>query len=302
MPADCAHACAKMPKCLSWTTNGPTSCLLKDKMPLHAWASGIVSGLKGSWSVDGSMVTCTRPGFFPQSGSTSLYAVDGDGRNISFAVADDFEKIWKEFSRSGRLTSEASQKEWPTNTTLRPRPKFVSDKMLRQNLYLLAGDVGSNRSVTETGLHGAASVKLNLKPGERKSLTIIMSWHYPHRDMSKVHIGNYYTNKFRSSQDVALHMRNNLVQSVRSIQAWQDPIFGSSSLEERAEVNPVNRLPVWLQDLLVNSVSSWRASFWTEDGRFRQWEALDCNDVDTIQNDMQRIIPFVLFYPGRKQI
>lgn len=196
----------------------------------------------------------------------------------------------------------ASQKEWPTNTTLRLVTKFVSDKMLRQNLYLLAGDVGSNRSIAETGLHGAASVKLNLKPGERKSLTIIMSWHYPHRDMSKVHIGNYYTNKFRSSQDVALYMRNNLVQSVRSIQAWQDPIFASSSLEERAEVNPVNRLPVWLQDLLVNSVSSWRASFWTEDGRFRQWEALDCNDVDTIQNDMQRIIPFVLFYPGRKQI
>ena len=100
-PSDCAHACSKMPKCMSWTTNGPTSCLLKDKMPLHAWATGIVSGLKGEWSVKDSMLTCHRPGFFPQSGSTTLYAVDDENSSGSFAVADDFGDIWKNFSNTG---------------------------------------------------------------------------------------------------------------------------------------------------------------------------------------------------------
>ena len=104
-PSDCAHACSKMPKCMAWTTNGPTSCLLKDKMPLHAWATGIVSGLKGEWTADDSMLTCHRPGFFPQSGSTTLYAVDDEENDAvgSFAVADDFADIWKNFSSTGRL-------------------------------------------------------------------------------------------------------------------------------------------------------------------------------------------------------
>lgn len=101
-PSDCAHACSQMPKCMSWTTNGPNSCLLKDKMPLHAWATGIVSGLKGKWTVEKSMLTCHRPGFFPQSGSTTLYSADDEDIIGSFAVADDFADIWKNFSETGK--------------------------------------------------------------------------------------------------------------------------------------------------------------------------------------------------------
>ena len=101
-PADCAHACSKLPKCMSWTTNGPTSCLLKDKMPLHAWATGIVSGLKTEWTLKSSMLTSSRPGFFPQSGSTTLHVVDEDGKSGSFAVADDFNDIWQNFSKHGK--------------------------------------------------------------------------------------------------------------------------------------------------------------------------------------------------------
>lgn len=31
--------------------------------------------------------------------------------------------------------------------------------------------------------------------------------------------------------------------------------------------------------------------------RWRQWEALDCNDVDSVHNDFQRELPYVLFFP-----
>ncbi|XP_020613507.1 uncharacterized protein LOC110051776 [Orbicella faveolata] len=270
-PSDCAHACSKMPKCMSWTTNGPTSCLLKDKMPLHAWATGIVSGLKGEWNVQDSMLTCHRPGFFPQSGSATLYAVDNDDRLGSFAVADDFREIWANFSNTG--------------------------------------EIGVPKSLNKTGLYGAASVKTQLQPGEKKSLTLIMSWYYPHRDVAKVHVGNLYSTMFKSSQDVAKHMRNDLVQSVIDIQSWHEPIVGSEPVKKAPindkvkhvpnspEENKVNQLPDWLKDLLVNSMSFWRSGFWAEDGRWRQWEAFDCNDIDTIQNDMQRIIPSTLFFP-----
>ncbi|XP_068707315.1 uncharacterized protein [Montipora foliosa] len=270
-PADCAHACSKMPKCMAWTTNGPTSCLLKDKMPLHAWATGIVSGLKGEWNVDNSMLTCHRPGFFPQSGSTTLYALDDDEATGSFAVADDFADIWKNFSKTG--------------------------------------EIGVSNSPNKTGIHGSASVKTTLLPGEKKSLTIILSWYYPHRDLAKVHVGNMYAVLFNSSQDVAKHMRNDLLPSVEDIQSWHRPIAGNQPVKRKpinkmvkdipgaSKEGKVNELPNWLKDLLINSISFWRSGFWTEDGRWRQWEALDCNDIDTIQNDIQRIIPYTLFFP-----
>ena len=106
-------------------------------------------------------------------------------------------------------------------------------------------------------------------------------------------------------------MRKELLQSVIDIQSWHQPIVGSRPVKKKpindmvknipgaSEENIVNELPDWLKDLLVNSVSFWRSGFWTEDGRWRQWEAFDCNDIDTIQNDMQRIIPYTLFFPGK---
>ena len=54
------------------------------------------------------MLTCHRPGFFPQSGSTTLYAVDDNDSTGSFAVADDFDDIWKNFSNTGKCSDNNS--------------------------------------------------------------------------------------------------------------------------------------------------------------------------------------------------
>lgn len=124
-----------------------------------------------------------------------------------------------------------------------------------------------------------------------------MSWYYPHRDMAKIHIGNFYSNMFKSSQSVALHMRKNLLKSVSDIATWQEPFMLTTASPSESK-SRVHRLPAWLNDVLINSVSFWRSAFWTKDGRWRQWEAYDCNDMDTIHNDMQRILPYMLFYPG----
>ena len=64
-----------------------------------------------------------------------------------------------------------------------------------------------------------------------------------------------------------------------------------------SEDDSVQTLPVWLQDVLVNGLSFWRSGLYLRDGRWRQFEALDCIDVDSVHNDFQREIPYVLFYP-----
>ena len=104
-------------------------------------------------------------------------------------------------------------------------------------------------------------------------------------------IGNYYSNLFESSEDAALFLLDNLSPALKAISAWH------SSMILNSEDDSVQTLPVWLQDVLVNGLSFWRSGLYLRDGRWRQFEALDCIDVDSVHNDFQREIPYVLFYP-----
>eukprot|EP00947_MAST-08B_sp_MAST-8B-sp1_P005443 g5443.t1 len=70
-------------------------------------------------------------------------------------------------------------------------------------------------------------------------------------------------------------------------------------------------VPTWLGDLLANSLSHTRDSMWWEQcpgcheskdkrvaassfGVWRQWEAYDCPDIDSIHNDGERHIPYIM--------
>eukprot|EP00494_Astrolonche_serrata_P029974 UN30241 len=56
-------------------------------------------------------------------------------------------------------------------------------------------------------------------------------------------------------------------------------------------------LPDWLSDSLVNTLSNIRSAWKTTDGRWRQWEAYDCADIDNVHNDGERHIPYIMFWP-----
>ena len=104
-------------------------------------------------------------------------------------------------------------------------------------------------------------------------------------------VGNYYSNIFKSSQEAALYMSRDLASTVQAISSWH------SSMILENTTDPAQTLPVWLQDVLVNGLSFWRTGLYLRDGRWRQFEALDCIDMDSVHNDFQREIPYVLFYP-----
>ena len=104
-------------------------------------------------------------------------------------------------------------------------------------------------------------------------------------------VGNYYSNLFNSSEEVALYLSRYLSSNLQAISAWH------SSMILDDDSATVQTLPVWLQDILVNGLSFWRSGLYLHDGRWRQYESLDCIDVDSVHNDFQREIPYVLFYP-----
>ena len=94
---------------------------------------------------------------------------------------------------------------------------------------------------------------------------------------------------------MARHARNDILTNLKDIAAWQSNIMPPKSLFTGS--NKPFSLPDWLQDHLVNSLSFWRSGFRVADGRWRQWEAYDCNDVDSVHNDFQRELPYILFFP-----
>merc|ERR1719456_2186167 len=72
------------------------------------------------------------------------------------------------------------------------------------------------------------------------------------------------------------------------IEALHAPLFKSS-------------LPDWLTDTLLNSISHVRSAWRERDGKWRQWEAYDCVNVDSIHNDGERHIPYITFMPETTQ-
>ena len=70
------------------------------------------------------------------------------------------------------------------------------------------------------------------------------------------------------------------------------------------QIMRTNSLPDWLQDSLINSVSTmYKTGMRFRDGRWRQWEAFSCADVDPGHIDFYEVLPYMFFYPElRKQI
>lgn len=141
------------------------------------------------------------------------------------------------------------------------------------------------------GFHGATAINVTVGPGDEETLTMVLGWYYPNRDFTVEIVGNYYSNIFKSSEEAALLVSSDLASTLQSISYWHSSMMIDTTKES------VQTLPEWLQDVLVNGLSFWRSGLYLRDGRWRQFEALDCIDIDSVHNDFQREIPYVLFYP-----
>ena len=158
------------------------------------------------------------------------------------------------------------------------------------------------------------SVSARVAPGASETLTLTLGWYFPFRDHYNYNpnttfnpFGNKYASMFSGSIDAAWgHLKPGtereaaLVQSLDDISRWHAPFL-----------SPDSSVPAWLSDQLVNSVSHTRDSMWWQDcphchpstdprveptkwGTWRQFEANDCPDIDSIHNDGERHIPYIM--------
>ncbi|XP_032237936.2 uncharacterized protein LOC5512607 isoform X1 [Nematostella vectensis] len=270
---ECAWLCHQATRCMAWSLV-EDRCVMMSNMPPHAYKRGVSSGVKGTWHKTKDSLTCERPGIYPNSGSTTIGAMHHGsgyeltaqpikGQRSSFGVSDDFTSLWSLFKDTGQLDARHSY-----------------------------------------GIHGSGVVTKTLGPRQNGTLSLVMAWYYPFRDHSGELVGSYYSNIFTSSESVAEYVTRNYKQMLTTLISWRynmmpkpfpnsmpNVTFSHDVMAVRSSLDP------WLQDVMINSLSYWRSGFWVADGRWRQWEAFDCNDVDSVHNDFQRELPYILFYP-----
>lgn len=263
----CAQACATHEACRSWVWNATAqNCTLQADAPLNQYLQGVSSGLRGEWHDEGDCLMLRRPGLGPMHGNVSLCgAADGE-TDVPSGVA---------------RTSDD-----PT--------------------ALLESLMGDSRRPSGAGVHGGRAVRVLVPPQSNRTLTLTLGWRFPHRDMhnydnevSFAPYANLYASRFDSSDaaawaDAPAASRAAALTGVLSdVAALHEPFVRST-------------LPPWLQDLLVNSLSHSRNSMWWQDcpnctasadprlrgaGFWRQFEAFDWADVDSIHNDGERHVP-----------
>ena len=162
-----------------------------------------------------------------------------------------------------------------------------------------SGDL-SGIGVEPNGLIAGASVRFTIPPASNASLTISLGWYFPYKDfMGGEIIGNRYTKVYSSAEEAAsilLESSGSSTASSKAKPSAADDILDWAGFAS-ALISPSSSLPTWLGDSLLNTLHHARSTFWLEDGRFRQWESFSCVNVDSVHNDGERHLPYLLLWP-----
>ncbi len=263
--AECLQSCQANADCQSWMFDRTAAtCTLQSDAADNVYKLGVDSGLRFSWAVDqdAGCLNLVRPGTAPASGGIALC-----------------------------LASDEPLSAWSAGT---------SDN--RNDLYARFAANGSVAGASMTGAFGAVSVS------GTKSLVITMGWFFPFKDHFGQVVGNQYSVHYSSAQDAAwgsvpIDQRAAALASVvDDLWSVQEPFVGAET-----------SIPSWLGDQLVNSLSHIRTAMWfkncsgchrsqdpriTGTGFWRQWESYGCDDLDSIHNDGERHIPYIMFFPN----
>jgi non-lysosomal glucosylceramidase len=256
----CISLCDQNTLCASWNwqiVDNQNTCLLYSDIGNNVYLNGHVSGVRGQWIYNkpGPLVL-DRPGNMSSNGQYVLWPFLSSDQTMTATVDNDINNILSNFSTNGG---------WFQQTEIK----------------------GS-------GASGAVSISTTLQPGEKKTLSIVFAWYFPHHYWLDLPLENYYSLLFNNvtsvGQSIGVDKDDKQLEIIlKDILTLHNLYFNSS-------------LPNYLVDSLINSASHMRSAMYFSNGDWRQWEAYDCNDVDSVHNDHQRHIPYILYFPETEKI
>ena len=135
----------------------------------------------------------------------------------------------------------------------------------------LLGDAGETSGDKSAGfsekLIGSVGQKLTLAAGESKTVTFVITWHFPNLSIYKsfTDCGRFYATKFSSAQAVAEYVAEHFSRLEGQTKLWRDTWYDST-------------LPYWFLDrtFLNASILASSTCYRFTNGRFYGWEGVGC--------------------------
>jgi non-lysosomal glucosylceramidase len=305
----CAEACQANAACMSWThTRGRGilggSCQLHSSVGLNRYTHGSDAGVRGRWSVDsdGRCVTLTRPGDAPTSGTVSLCT---GGSSSKVVAHSDLQTVLSTFGTTGSvgrsiggLQGAASVGVTVPPGTNRTISLTLGWRFPLRDWYNYDCDKDGGWSATTCG--GRYDSDSNL---EVPVVNATLAYKNRYAELYGTAREAAWVETAEASP-AADETEAQLIATIRNISAVHSVFMAEGS-----------SLPDWLQDQLVNSISHVRNSYWfsniscprctrSADPRmssapvlWRQFEAFDCTDLDSIHNDGERHLPYIMLWP-----
>ncbi len=158
----------------------------------------------------------------------------------------------------------------------------------------LSGPDEAGPSPTGETVDGALAVGFELKPGEKRTLPFVLTWHFPNARHGRGEWGgrgNMYANFWPSALAAAREMATRSSELTDKTRLYHDSLYTSN-------------LPHWLVDRIGSQVAVLRSRtcFWTRDGYFGGWEGCcpetgcchgNCNHVWHYAQAHARLFPAI---------
>ncbi len=150
---------------------------------------------------------------------------------------------------------------------------------------VLGPDLPDSRSPAGQTLNGALSVPVRLRPGERRTVTFAITWHFPYVDRLG-HLGNYYCTRWQDALAVARELAGSHTDLWAATKLYHDTVYQSNLPEEFLDA-------MTSQSVIVRGPTCFRSA----DGYFAGFEGcygccpLNCTHVWNYAQTHARLFP-----------
>eukprot|EP01043_Picozoa_sp_COSAG02_P048866 COSAG02_NODE_4850_length_4905_cov_6.344985_1_plen_1001_part_00 len=261
-PEQCLAQCVASATCASWTLDASGTCTLATSVPFNRYTPGAHSGVKSTFVAKKNATDAKVGG--------GCLTLDRPGKGPA---------------QGGLSACGFGTENMPSVATAPSMAKLWSEF---SSTGMMAGKVTASDGYGAVAVHAKA-----IAAGEKRALSITLGWHYPERAYLSERVGNWYSTLHTDSEAAAKSL--DLEETVEAISTLHSVFF--DSVPETTS-SAKGGLPEWLADILVNMLSHVRSAWWEEDGKWRQWEAYDCVNVDSVHNDGERHIPYISIFPA----